>query len=105
MRFMISVIDSRANSGTPDEMIAIDAFNDRLMDAGHWVLAGGLAAPDRSVVIDGAAGSEHPGPLVESPEWVSGFWVIDAPDRTSAVELAQAGSRACGRRVELREFL
>ncbi|WP_168915247.1 YciI family protein [Microcella flavibacter] len=105
MRLMISVIDSRANSGTPDEMVAIDAFNDRLTDAGHWVLAGGLAAPDRSVVIDGAAGSEHAGPLVEAPEWVSGFWVIDAPDRPAAVELAHAGSRACGRRVELREFL
>ena len=53
MRLMISVIDSRANWGTPDELVAFDAFNDRLTDAGHWVRAGGLAAPDRSVVIDG----------------------------------------------------
>jgi len=105
MRFMISVIDDRSNTATPEELASIDAFNDRLQDAGHWVLVGGLASPELSVVIDSGACVEHPGPLVDGPEWVSGFWAITAVDRAQAAELAHAGSRACGRRVELREFL
>lgn len=69
------------------------------------MLAGGLTSPELSVVIDGGASVEHPGPLVDGPEWVSGFGVITAVDRAQAVELAHAGSRAGGRRVALREFL
>ena len=30
MKFLISVIDDLTNSGTPDEMAAINAFNDEL---------------------------------------------------------------------------
>jgi hypothetical protein len=30
---------------TPDEDAQIDVFNDRLVAEGHWVFAGGLAAP------------------------------------------------------------
>jgi hypothetical protein len=45
------------------------------------------------------------GPFVETKEWVSGFWVIDAPDLDVALRLAAEGSHACGRRVEVRPFL
>jgi len=45
------------------------------------------------------------GPFVETKEWVSGFWIIDAPDRDTAVALATEGSKACNRRVEVRSFL
>ena len=45
MQFLISVIDDSTESATGTEMAAIDAFNDRLRAEGHWVFAGGLAAP------------------------------------------------------------
>jgi hypothetical protein len=45
MRYLITVIDDSTNSATGDEMAAIDEFNDRLRAGGHWVFAGGLAAP------------------------------------------------------------
>src|SRR6202030_4815426 len=46
MQYLVSVINDTAGLATPDEMAAIDAFNDdRLMAEGHWVFAGGLAAP------------------------------------------------------------
>ena len=45
MHYLISVIDDTTGSATPDEMAAIDAFNARLTADGHWVFAGGLAAP------------------------------------------------------------
>ena len=37
MKFLISVIDDLSGSGTPEEMVAIDAFNDMLREKGHWI--------------------------------------------------------------------
>jgi hypothetical protein len=45
MKFIIFVIDDQTNSGTPDEMVAINAFNDGLRANGQWIFAGGLSAP------------------------------------------------------------
>src|SRR5687768_13369847 len=56
MQYLVSVIDDKSNSGTPDEMVAIDAFNDQLQAEGHWVFAGGLNAPSTATVIDNRGG-------------------------------------------------
>ena len=107
MQYLVSVIDEKTNSGTDEEMVAIDEFNDRLRAGGHWVFAGGLAAPETSTVIDGRG--ERPvftdGPFIESKEHMAGFWIIEAPDLDVALELMAAGSKACNRRVEVRPFL
>lgn len=107
MLFLVSVIDDRSGSGTAAEMAAIDTFNDRLRTDGHWVLAGGLVAPEEATVID-ARGDEPvvtPGPFTRTDEHVAGFWVIEASDGDAAREIATEGSRACHRRVEVRAFL
>ena len=57
MQYLVSVIDDKANSGTPDEMAAINAFNDRLEAEGHWVFAGGLSSPSSATVIDNRDGA------------------------------------------------
>ena len=107
MQYLVSVIDHRTNSGTPEEMVAIDAFNDRLREGGHWVFAAGLAAPSTATVIDGRG--EQPvftdGPFLESKEHMAGFWIIDAPDLDVALELMADGSKACNRRLEVRPIL
>jgi hypothetical protein len=107
MQYLISVIDDKTNSGTADEMAAIDVFNDKLMADGHWVFAGGLAAPETSTVIDNRGGEPlfSDGPFVESKEHMAGFWVFEAPDLDVALKLAAEGSKACNRRVEVRPFL
>ncbi|MBO1751761.1 hypothetical protein J4G33_08105 [Actinotalea sp. BY-33] len=108
MKFLISVIDDRTGSATADEMASIDAFNDRLKAEGHWVFAGGLSAPGAAVTIDHRGVGEAlltDGPAHESKEYVSGFWIIDAPDPNMALELAAEGSKHCNRKVELRAFL
>lgn len=107
MRFLISVIDDTAGLATDNEMAAIDEFNDRLQADGRWVFACGLSDPSASTVIDnrGGAGIVSDGPLIDSPEHVSGFWIIDASDRDSAFALATEGSHACNRKVELRALL
>ena len=102
-----SVIDDKAGSATPDEMAAIDAFNDRLRAEGHWVFAGGLASPDTATVVDSRGGKAlfTDGPFLESKEYLAGFWIIDAPDLDVALRLASEGSKACNRKIEVRPFL
>ncbi|WP_127792550.1 YciI family protein [Agromyces sp. LHK192] len=107
MQYLVSVIDDRTNSGTAEEMREITAFNERLVARGHWVFAGGLAAPSTSTVIDNRG--ERPlltdGPFIESKEHIAGLWIIEAPDLDVALALMTEGSRACNRRLELRPFL
>lgn len=107
MKYLVNVIDSRSNSGTADEMVAIDAFNDKLRTGGHWVFAAGLADPAVSTVIDGRG--DEPvltdGPFIETKEWAAGFWIIEAPDLDVAVRLMTEGSKACNRRLEVRPLL
>src|SRR6478609_6103728 len=107
MRYLVSVIHDDTALASPDEMAAIDVFNDRLMADGHWVFAGGLGAPDSATVIDnrGAEPMFSDGPFIESKEFLVGFWVIEAPDLDVALKLASDGSKACNRKVEVRPFL
>jgi hypothetical protein len=107
MQYLVSVIHDAASFATPDEMAAIDAFNDRLVGEGHWVFAGGLAAPSTATVIDNRGGAAlfTDGPFLESKEYLAGFWIIEAPDLDVALQLAAEGSKHCNRRVEVRPFL
>ena len=99
MQYLVSVIDDKAGSATPDEMAAIDMFNDRLEAEGHWVFAGGLASPSTATVVDNRGGEAMftDGPFVESKEYVIGLWIIEAADLDVALELAAAGSKEIGR--------
>ena len=107
MQYLVSVIDDKTNSGTPDEMAAINAYNDRIEAEGHWVFAAGLASPSAATVIDNRGGEAlfTDGPFLESKEYLAGFWIIEAPDLDVALKLAAEGSKACNRKVEVRPFL
>jgi hypothetical protein len=107
MQYLVSVIHDSADLATPDEMAAIDEFNERLRDEGYWVFAGGLGAPSTATVIDNRRGEAvlTDGPFVESKEYLAGFWVIEATDLDVALELATEGSKCCNRKVEVRPFL
>jgi hypothetical protein len=107
MQYLVSVITDSPGLATPDEMAAIDVFNDELQADGHWVFAGGLGGPRTATVVDGRGrdATFTDGPFVETKEWLIGFWVIEAPDLDEALKLAAAGSEACNRRVEVRPFL
>ena len=106
-KFIIFVIDDLSESGTPEEMVAIDVFNDSLRTKGQWIFAGGLAAPVHANVIDNRNGRNLATgkPLFDTKENYSGFWLIQANDYETAKRLAYEGSKACHRRVELRPLL
>lgn len=103
MRYLISVIDDDTTAAEPSDATA---FNERLQAEGHWVFAGGLAAPGSATVIDNRDGTPvyTDGPFLESKEYLGGLWIIEAPDLDVALKLAAEGSRECGRRVEVRPF-
>jgi hypothetical protein len=107
MQYLVSVIDDGVGLATPEEMAAIDTFNDRLKADGRWVFAGGLATPSAATVVDnrGAEAIVTDGPFLESKEYLIGFWIMEAPDLDVVLELAADGSRACNRKVEVRPFL
>ena len=107
MQYLVSVIFETAGLATEDEQAAIDVFNERLQAEGHWVFAGGLAAPSSATVIDnrGEEALFTDGPFVESKEYLAGFWIIQAADLDVALKLAAEGSKACNRKVEVRPFL
>ncbi len=107
MQYLVSVIHDSAGLANPDEMAAIDVFNDRLVAEGNWVFAGGLGSPSTATVIDNRDGAAMftDGPFLESKEYLAGFWVIEAADLEVARGLAAEGSKACNRKVEVRPFL
>ena len=107
MQYLISVVNDDAGLATQEEQAAIDVFNDRLQAEGYWVFAGGLGAPSTATVIDnrGAEALFTDGPFVESKEFLIGFWIIEAPDLDVALKLAGEGSKACNRKVEVRQFM
>src|ERR1700735_3293500 len=107
MQYLVSVIDDTAGLATAEEMAAIDVFNDGLQAEGHWVFAGGLAAPSSATVIDNRGGEAMftDGPFLESKEYLAGFWIMEAADLDVALKLAAEGSKACNRKVEVRPIL
>ena len=107
MRFLISVIDSQSETGTSQEMAAIDSFNEKLQLNGHWVIAVGIASPNEAFTIDNRKnlGELTLGSELYGAEFQSGFWIVEVADEQTAKELAMAGSNACNRKVELRPLL
>jgi hypothetical protein len=106
MRFLIAVIDDRSNSASANEMAHIDEFNDHLQANGLMIMACGIEDPSQSNVIDNRAdaGLSSIGPLNDTKEFMSGFWLIHANSEEHAEELAAWGSKACNRKVELRKL-
>src|SRR6266496_517601 len=107
MQYLVSVFDDTVGLSTPSEMAAIHAFNDRLEAEGHWVFAGGVASRSSATVIDnrGEEAMFTDGPILESKEYLAGFWIMEAPDLDVALKLAAEGSKACNRKIEVRPFL
>jgi hypothetical protein len=107
MRFIIFVIDGPNNPASADEMQKIDAFNEKLQNNGHWITAAGIQPGSTATLIDNRdnKGEVKSGSLFDSPEYFSGFWIIEADSPELANELAMEGSLCCNRKVELRPYI
>ena len=105
MRFLISVIATKTSPvHTPEEIKAINDFNDKIEDAGQRLFACGMESPDSAFVFDYRTGKSEsvPGPLNATAEYASGFWIVKVDSLETAKQLAAEGSAACNRKTELR---
>ncbi|CAM3585866.1 YciI family protein [Nocardioides marinus] len=97
-------LESMAPEDAETAMAAAGAFIDELMSSGAFVFAGGLQPPSTAVTVDhtGPTLQRTDGPFVEAPEYLGGFWVIDAATQDDAIEWAAKASKALTSRVEVR---
>ncbi len=69
------------------------AYNQKLIDGGHWVAGASLAAADTATTVQRAnfdvVGTTD-GPFAETKEVFSGFYLIKADDLDTALALAGA---------------
>ena len=84
----------------------VEAFNQRVRDAGAWVFAGGLQPSGTASVVraTGDDAGTTAGPYNQPKEPMGGFWVIEAADLDAALAWARDGSAACQGPVEVRPF-
>lgn len=89
----------------PDSVYAaVEAFNQRLVDEGSMVFAGGLM-PASTARLAHRGGEVTEGPKVQADEYMGGFWVVDVPDDQAALELAKAAvATGCSWAIEVRPF-
>lgn len=110
-QYFLSVIHPYRAADMPSEppadmaevFAAVDEFNTRLKDEGHWVFAGGLTPIDDARVARTEDGIVTDGPYAETKEHLGGFWIVDcAQDEIEKIALAAAA--ACRNDVEVRPF-
>jgi len=74
---------------TIDEM---GAYNDKLKEAGAWVLGGGLESRSTATVVRFDLGGETTitdGPFIETKEQLMGFWIIECANLDEALDWAK----------------
>lgn len=108
MRYLFAVIASKSTAvmADADEAAAIDTFNEKLETEGRRIMALGIVGPDQATTFDnrGGAGLVFDGPVVDSDDFMAGFWVIEAEGDEVAHILAAEASEACNRRIEVRRI-
>ena len=113
MQFFLTVPHDSAEEPTmasmdPAELeaalAATSKFNTDLQEAGAFLFAGGLHPPSSAKTVEATDGEPVvvDGPFVEAPEYVGGFWIIEAADHDAAVRWAIQASKALGGRIEVR---
>lgn len=82
----------------------LEALNTEMREAGVWVFAAGLTAPDTASVVRAKGGDVlvTDGPYVEGKEHIGGFTVIQAPDRETALGWARRVAEAITLPIEVR---
>lgn len=110
MQYLVSVLfDSPDFIADPEEEAAIDVFNQKLVENGHFVFAAGLSLPTSATTIDNRKGVGEAilldGPYVETKEFMAGLWIWEADNLDVALALATEASKACNRRIEVRPIL
>ncbi|MCW2759287.1 MAG: YCII-related [Nocardioidaceae bacterium] len=90
-----------------DAMAAWLAYNQKLIDGGHWISGGSLQSSASTTVVhkDAVGGtSTTDGPYTESKEQVAGYYTVTAADLDEALALA-AEIPVQGAAIEVRPLM
>jgi hypothetical protein len=111
-QYLIAVYDqpetrSRPAAEMTEIIAAVDAVNQRAMDSGIFVFAGGLHDQSATTTVDARGGKPEftDGPYLETKEYIGGFWVINVPHLDAALAWASEASVACRQPLEVRPFM
>jgi hypothetical protein len=106
-RYMISfddgAMDHIPEEDMPDVGKAAHAVVQEAVNAGVWVLGGGLERQRASIVA--TDGTVVDGPYPETKEVIGGFALVDVPSREEALAWAAKIAVACRCAQEVREIL
>jgi hypothetical protein len=78
------------SDGFQENMAAWMAFNQRLVEGGHWIAGASLQPASTATVLDRRSGAVTDGPYAETKEQLAGFYLLSAADLDEALELAGA---------------
>ena len=106
MRYIIFVIDGPGNPANADEMKHIDAFNEKLQNNGHWIMAAGIQQASGATLIDNRNNKNlvEQASLFTGADSYSGFWIIEADSDEEANFWGAKIAQACGWPQEIRKF-
>jgi len=111
-QYLIAVYDQPDTRTRPREEMteifrAVGEVNQRAMDAGIFVFAGGLHDQSATTTVDARSGKPEitDGPYLESKEYLGGFWIVDVPDLDAALQWAREAAVACRQPLEVRPFM
>jgi hypothetical protein len=111
-QYLVAVYDQPETRSRPAEdmgeiVAAVGAVNQKAMESGIFVFAGGLHEPSAATTVDARGGTPEltDGPYLETKEFLGGFWVIEVPDLDAALEWAREAALACRQPLEVRPFM
>lgn len=111
-QYLVAVYNGPDTRSRPAEQMdkiyaAVGAVNQKAMDDGIFVFAGGLHDQSATTTVDARGGKPEltDGPYLESKEYIGGFWLIDVPDLDAALAFARDAAVACEEPLEVRPFM
>jgi hypothetical protein len=111
-QYLVAVYDQPETRSRPAEemgsiVAAVGEVNERAMESGIFVFAGGLHDHGATTTVDPRGGKPQitDGPYLETKEYLGGFWVIEVADLDAALAWASEAAAACRQPVEVRPFM
>jgi hypothetical protein len=82
------------------------AFNQKLINGGHFVFANGISEPSEAILVDNRndEATITKEMYIKGSRYLGGFWVVTFDDDKTAQNWALEASRACHQPVEVRRF-
>ncbi len=82
------------------------AFNQRLIEGGHFIYANGISDPKDSILVDNREdrGIINHDRYIKGDRYLGGFWILSFDDDDIAKNWALEASKACNQIVEIRKF-